>query len=252
MGALLVLLGLVGGMAVVLTGFLGPPGVARADTTPDNNDNPYFTLTMSPSATQNLVDGQAMPFTVTRTALGTSTGLEIAAVGTGWCASDVQLPVSQDPGDQGFDRWTTGFPLVNAATAGAPPLNCLDYVNSDLSSIVASGTSLPAIVPQPNTTTNVGGTAGDYPTVSGHASAEIGQGGQQPLPWNNISVDCLPSEPCTFAVAVWTENVLTPGQQNVYFLGVPATFLDSSAGLACNGPAPARSPARVPIVSASP
>ncbi len=70
MGALLVVLGLVGGLAVVLTGFLGPAGVARADTTPDNNDNPYFTLTMSPSATQNLVDGQAMPFTVTRTALG--------------------------------------------------------------------------------------------------------------------------------------------------------------------------------------
>ena len=103
MGALLVMLGLVGGLAVVLTGFLGPAGVARADTTPDNNDNPYFTLTMTPSATQNLVDGQAMPFTVTRTALGQSTGLEIAAVGTGWCASDVQLPVSQSPGNQNYD-----------------------------------------------------------------------------------------------------------------------------------------------------
>ena len=88
--------------------------------------------------------------------------------------------------------------------------------------------------------------------MSGQALAEIGQGGQQPIPFNNISVNCLPSEPCTFAVAVWTENVLTPGQRNVYFLGVPVTFLDSSAGLACNGPAPGRSPARVPIVSASP
>ncbi len=246
MGALLVMLGLVGGLAVVLTGFLSPAGVARADTTPDNNANPYFTLTMVPSASQNLVDGQAMPFTVTRTALGSSTGLEIAAVGTGWCASDVQLPVSQSPGSQNYNRWTTGFPLVNSSTPGSPPLNCLDYVNSDLSSIIASGTSLPAIVPQPNTTTNVAGTAGDYPTVSGQALAEIGQGGQQPLPFNNISVNCLPSEPCTFAVAVWTENVLTPGQENVYFLGVPATFLDASAGLACNGPAPGQ------IASASP
>lgn len=246
MGALLVILGLVGGLAVVLTGFLGPAGVARADTTPDNNENPYFTLTMSQSASQNLVDGQAMPFTVARTPLGTSTGLEIAAVGTGWCASDVQLPVSESPGNQGFNRWTSGFPLVNATTAGAPPLNCLDYVNSDLSSIISNGTSLPAIVPQPNTITNVAGTAGDYPTVSGQALAEIGQGGQQPLPFNNISVNCLPSEPCTFAVAVWTENVLNPGQQSVYFMGVPATFLDSSAGLACNGPAPGQ------IASASP
>ncbi len=72
MGALLVVLGLVGGLAVVLTGFLGPGGVARADTTPNNNANPYFTLSFaSPSATQNLVDGQAIPFTVTRTDLGT-------------------------------------------------------------------------------------------------------------------------------------------------------------------------------------
>jgi hypothetical protein len=245
MGALLVMLGLVGGLAVVLTGFLGPAGVARADTTPDNNDNPYFTLTMTPSATQNLVDGQAMPFTVTRTALGQSTGLEIAAVGTGWCASDVQLPVSQSPGNQSFDARTTGFPLVNSSTPGAPALNCLDYVNSDLSSIIANGTSLPAIVPQPNTVTNVAGTAGDYPTVSGQALAEVGQGGQQGVPFNGISVNCLPSDPCTFAVAVWTENVLTPGK-NVYFVGVPVTFLDSSAGLACNGPAPGQ------VASASP
>ena len=246
MGALLVLLGLVSGLAIVVTGFLGPAGVARADTTPDNNDNPYFTLTMSPSATQNLVDGQAMPFTVTRTALGESTGLEIAAVGTGWCASDVQLPVSESPGTQKFNARYTGFPLVESTTAGAPPLNCLDYVNSDLSAIIANGGALPAIVPQPNTVTNVAGTAGDYPTVSGQALAEVGEGGQQPLPFNNLSVSCLPSQPCTFALAVWTENVLTPGVDDVYFLGVPVTFLDSSAGLACDGPAPGQ------IASASP
>ena len=246
MGALLVMLGLVGGLAVVLTGFLGSADVARADTTPDNNDNPYFTLTMTPSATQNLVDGQAMPFTVTRTALGQSTGLEIAAVGTGWCASDVQLPVSQSPGNQPYYRLTTGFPPLNSATPGAPPLNCLDYVNSDLSSIIANGTSLPAIVPQPNTITNVAGTAGDYPTVSAQALAEVGQGGQQQGLFNGLSVNCLPSDPCTFAVAVWTENVLTPSQRNVYYLGVPVTFSDSSAGLACNGPAPGQ------VASASP
>src|SRR3984957_20322783 len=246
MGALLVMLGLVGGLAVVLSGFLGPAGVARADTTPDNNANPYFTLTMSPSATQGLVDGQAMPFTVTRTALGTSTGLEIAAVGTGWCASDVQLPVSQSPGNETFNSRITGFPLVNSSTPGAPALSCLDYVNSDLSAIIANGSAWPAIPPQPNTNTNVDGQPGDYPTVNGQALAEVGQGGQQPAPFNGISVPCLPSVPCTFAVAVWTENALTPGPLNVYYLGVPVTFLDSSAGLLCNGPAPGQ------IASASP
>ena len=234
MGALLVVLGLVAGLAVVLTGFLGPAGVARADTTPDNNANPYFTLTMSPSATQNLVDGQAMPFTVSRTPAGTSAGLEIAAVGTGWCASDVQLPVSES--GQTYIGKTTGFPPVNVP--GSPPLNCLDYVNSDLSAIIANGTSLPAIVPQPNA-------AGDYPTVSGQALAEVGQGGQQQRPFNNISVNCLPSVPCTFAVAVWTETAQNP-QPTVYFMGVPVTFLDSSAGLVCNGPATGQ------IASASP
>jgi hypothetical protein len=236
-GACLVAVGLAAGFVILLTGFPGHGGVARADTAPDNNNNPYFTLTVNPSATQNLADGQAIPFTVTRTALGTSSGLEIAAVGTGWCESDVQLPVSEDPGNQGFNTYTSGFPVVNATTPGAPPANCLDYVNSDLSSIVSNGSSLPAIAPRPNTNTNVAGTQGDYPTVSGQALAEVGQGGQQPLPFNGISVNCLPSQPCTFALAIWTENVLTPGQISVYFVGVPATFVDSSAGLACTSPA---------------
>jgi hypothetical protein len=227
----------VAGVVAALAGLAGPDGVARADTTPNNNDNPYFTLTMSASSTQNLADGQAMPFTVTRTALGTSAGLEIAAVGTGWCASDVQLPVSEDPGNQTFNSLTTGFPLVNATSPGAPPENCLDYVNSDLSAIVSNGSSLPTIAPQPNTVTNIAGTQGDYPTVSSQALAEVGQGGEQPVPFNGISVNCMPSQPCTFALAVWTENVLTPGQNAVYFLGVPVTFVASSAGLACSSPA---------------
>jgi hypothetical protein len=236
-GVCLVAVGLAAGLVVLLTGFPGHGGIARADTTPDNNNNPYFTLTVNPSSSQNLADGQAIPFTVTRTALGTSSGLEIAAVGTGWCASDVQLPVSEDPGFQNFNALTTGFPVVNATTPGAPPANCLDYVNSDLSAIVANGSGAPAIAPRPNTSTNVGGTQGDYPTVSGQALAEVGQGGQQPPPFNGISVNCLPSQPCTFALAIWTENVLMPGQKGVYFVGVPVSFVDSSAGLACTSPA---------------
>jgi hypothetical protein len=237
-GGLLVVLALAGGLTIALTGFPGRPSVARADTTPDNNANPYFTLSTDPAATQNLVDGQAIPFTVTRTDLGTSTGLEIAAVGAGWCQSDVQLPVSEDPGNQSFNALTAGFPVVNATTPGAPPANCLDYVNSDLSAIVANGSSLPTIAPQPNTTINVAGGAGDYPTVSGQTLAEVGQGGQQPVPFNGISVNCLPSEPCTLALAIWTVNVEAPGQSSVYFVGVPVSFQSSSAGLACNGPAP--------------
>ena len=236
-GACLVAVGLAAGLAVLLTGFPGHSGIAHADTTPDNNNNPYFTLTVNPSDTQNLADGQAIPFTVTRTALGTSSGLEIAAVGTGWCASDVQLPISEDPGTESFNSLTTGFPAVAATTAGAPSANCLDYVNSDLSTIVSNGSGLPAIAPRPNTNTNVAGTPGDYPTVSGQALAEIGQGGQQRAPFNGLSVNCLPSQPCTFAVAIWTENVLTPGQIVVYFAGVPASFVASSAGLACTSPA---------------
>ncbi|HEX4126560.1 MAG TPA: hypothetical protein VHX67_03175 [Acidimicrobiales bacterium] len=232
------MLALAGGLVLALTGFSGRIDVARADTAPDNNANPYFSLSVDPAATQNLVDGQAIPFTVTRTDLGTSTGLEIAAVGTGWCQSDVQLPISEDPGNQSFNSLTTGFPVVNATTPGAPPANCLDYVNSDLSGIVSNGSSLPTIAPQPNSTINAAGGEGDYPTVSGQTLAEVGQGGQQPLPFNGISVNCLPSAPCTLALAVWTVNVMVPGQNSVYFLGVPVSFQSSSAGLACNGPAP--------------
>jgi hypothetical protein len=237
-GGLLVVLALAGGLVVVLTGFPGHVGVARADTTPNNNANPYFTLSVDPAATQNLVDGQAIPFTVSRTDLGTSTGLEIAAVGTGWCQADVQLPVSEDPGSQSFNALTTGFPVVNATTPGAPPANCLDYVNGDLSAVVSNGSSVPTIAPPPNSTVNVAGGAGDYPEVSGQTLAEVGQGQQLSGPFNGISVNCLPSEPCTLALAIWTENVKVPGQTSVYFVGVPVTFQTSSAGLACNGPAP--------------
>ena len=237
-GGFLVVLALAGGLVVALTGFPGHVRVARADTPPNNDANPYFTLNINPAATQNLVDGQAIPFTVTRTDLGTSTGLEIAAVGTGWCQSDVQLPVSEDPGNQSFNSLTTGFPLVNATTPGAPPASCLDFVNADLSAIVSNGSSLPAIAPPPNSTINIAGGAGDYPTTSGQALAEVGQGGQQAVPFNGISVNCLPSEPCTLALAVWTENVKVPGQTSVYFLGVPVTFQGSSAASACDGPAP--------------
>jgi hypothetical protein len=227
-GVFVVASGFAIGLVVAMTGLPGDR-VARADTTPNNNNNPYFTLTVNPSDAQNLSDGQAIPFTVSRTALGTSAGLEIAAAGIGWCASNVQLPVSQDPGNNGFLSFPTGFPLVNATSPGAPPENCLDTVNSDIG-------SLPTIAPTPNTTTNIAGTQGDYPTVSGQGLAEVGQGGEQQA-FPGISVNCLPSQPCTFAVAVWTENVLTPGQVEIYFVGVPVTFVNASAGLACSGPA---------------
>jgi hypothetical protein len=237
-GGFLIVLALSGGLVVALTGFPGRPSSARADTTPNNNANPFFTLNVDPAATQNLVDGQAIPFTVTRTDLGTSTGLEIAAVGTGWCQSDVQLPVSENPGNQSFNALTSGFPVVNATTPGAPPANCLDYVNSDLSAIVANGSALPTIAPQQNSTINIAGGAGDYPTAGGRSLAEVGQGGQQLAPFNGISVSCLPGGSCTLALAVWTVNVKVPGQNLVYFLGVPVSLQSSSAGLACNGPAP--------------
>jgi hypothetical protein len=233
-GAFVVAFGLAVGLVVALSGLPGSSGVARADTTPNNNNNPYFTLTVNPSDTQNLVDGQAIPFTVTRTALGTSTGLEIAAAGTGWCASDVQLPVSEIPGPPNFNNLITHFPLTS--TPGVGTDNCLDFVNADLSSVVSNGSALPTIAPVPNTTTNIAGTPGDYPTVSGEALAEVGQGGQQQR-FPGVSVNCLPSQPCTFAVAIWTENVLSPGQSEVYFVGVPVTFVDSSAGLVCSSPA---------------
>ena len=247
MGALLVMLGLVGGMAVVLTGFLGPAGVARADTTPDNNDNPYFTLTMSQSATQNLVDGQAMPFTVTRTALGNEhrvgdrrRGYRVVRIRR----PASRLPESRQPELQLEDHRVSPGKCRHCRSA-SPELSRLRQLRFERHTRqrhVVAGHRPPA-EHHPNI---AGKPAGDYPTVSGQALAEIGQGGQQPIPFNNISVNCLPSEPCTFAVAVWTENVLTPGQHNVYFLGVPVTFLDSSAGLACNGPAPGQ------IASASP
>ena len=142
-------------MAIVLTGFLGSAGVARANTTPDNNDNPFFTLTMNESATQNLVTPTPCRSPSRVPSQGTAAGLEIAAVGTGWCASDVQLPVSETPSQSFTSFVPTGFPPVQATTPGASAPNCLEYVNSDLSAVVADGSSLPTIAPQPNTNPNI-------------------------------------------------------------------------------------------------
>ena len=133
-------------------------------------------------------------------------------------ASDVQLPVSQAQ----VTRTRLQAPRVSRGqlhTPGSPPLNCLDYVNSDLAAIIASGERAghcPPAEHQPN----VAGTAGDYPTVSGQALAEVGQGGQQPIPFNNFRSTAYPVSRARSPLPSG-RRMCSLQVRNIYFVGVP-------------------------------
>ena len=220
---------IVGALIVTVTGFSGRSAVARAAVSHDNNSNPYFTLSVPSGSTQSVSDGQAIPFTVTRTPQATTDGLEIAALGFGWCQQDVQLPTLEDGTLQNFGALLTGFPIVQGPQSN---LNCLDTVNGDLSYLTAP---LPTIAPSQNALPNIAGGTGDYPSAKGIALAQVGTGTGPPGEFQGLTVTCDVNDPCTLGVAIWTKNVLQPTQDNIYFVGVPVTFQAQTATAACNG-----------------
>ena len=164
----------------------------------------------------------------------------------------IRRPASRlrESSSQSFTSFVpTGFPPVQATTPGASAPNCLEYVNSDLSAVVANGSALPTIAPQPNTTrTSLDKPGGDYPTVSGQALAEIGQGGQQTAPGFQQPFGQLPAQSAVHVRRCRLDGECAHSEVGPTSIswGCTATFLDPSAGLVCNGPAPGQ------IASASP
>ena len=152
--------------------------------------------------------------------------------------SDVQLPVSEDPGNQSFNALTTGFPVVNATTPGAPPdeLPRLRQLGSERHRrqrcVLAD--HCPTAEHQHQRRRYAGRLPhGERPDPGrgrpGGAAARAVQ--------RNIGQ--LPAQHALhLGLGGLDGQRPMPGQKTVYFVGVPVTFQTSSAGLACNGPAP--------------
>jgi hypothetical protein len=228
-------------VTTVSTGLPGHLSAAHADSPSGMSSDGDFTLSVS-SPVQNVTNGQALQFTVTRTAAGRAAGLEIKAAITGWCQPSVPLPVTEPAsvaGDLGSLFGTGLFPYVQAPQDPRGAYACLGNVNAN------SPVPLTAISPAVNTTPNVDNLPGDYPTVSGTALAETGSplfatpseiaAGNKGTPFN-----CDATDPCTFAVAVYASNANDPQHTETvtHVLGVPVTFLPDSLSASCGGNAP--------------
>jgi hypothetical protein len=230
-------------VTAVSTGLPGHLSAAHADSPSGMSSDADFTLSVS-SPVQNVTNGQALQFTVTRTAAGRAAGLEIKAAITGWCQPSVPLPVTEPAsvaGDLGSLSGTGLFPFVQAPQDPRGAYACLGNVNNDFA------IPLTAISPAVNTTPNVGGFPGDYPTVSGTALAETGTSAfatpseiAAGLPASNgTPFKCDSTDPCTFAVAVYASTASDPTTQIVtHVLGVPVTYLPDSLNSSCGGAAP--------------
>ncbi|HVX21132.1 MAG TPA: hypothetical protein VHB02_07280 [Acidimicrobiales bacterium] len=171
-----------------------------------------FALSVTP--TQNLVDGQSMTVTVTRTAAGTAAGLQLFEVAIGWCARGTSLPSALPPGTTP-GRWN--FPVLS----GRLCTTATHRLNSDL---------LPStpISPLPNTT-------GDYPTVAAAVAAQ--SSGGTPVRFGKLVCDA--ADPCTFAVAVWAKTRALRTAAGIYLLSTPVTYLTTAGAVAgCGGAAP--------------
>jgi hypothetical protein len=244
LGALLLIAVAVTTMSTtVVTGLPGHASAAQAESPPGMSSDADFTLSVS-SPVQNVTNGQALQFTVTRTAAGTAAGLEIKAAITGWCLPSAALPVTEPAQVAGNLNSLFGsgdFPFVQAPQDPRGEYPCLGNVNNGFPP------PLTWISPAVNATPNVKNVAGDYPTVSGTALAETGTStfatpseiAAGPPASNGTPFNCDSTDPCTFAVAVYASDASDPRTATfTHVLGVPVTFLPDSLNSSCGGSAP--------------
>lgn len=210
----LVLVGTTGALAI---------GVATAGSISAPPANPGTTyLTFSVTPTQDLVTGEAMTITVSRTDAGTSAGVEIHKVGYAWCAPGTvpppPLPISD--GLATSPAFPTNVPRTVVCTTNYHQLSSApEPVNS--------------ISPPTDAT-------GNYPSVSGTTFAQTS--GDATLAHGQLACDA--TNPCTFALAVYVEfktpaTVTTKSLQTgaIYFLQTRVTFRAATADLSCGGAA---------------
>lgn len=199
---------------MLVVGLVSVANLTLAATAASGANVPYFTLTVTPS--HDLVDGEAMTVTVTRTAAGAAAGLQINSIGTGWCTTGFQvppeLPASFYPNTYSALPQITG-PNAHCTTHTHP-------LNGDL-------TALSAISPPYNP-------SGTYPTVTGTVDAE--SSGGTTLWTGSFTLVCDAAHPCTFVVAVFTDK--TSVRATTKFLSLPVTYLPSTFSADCGGAAP--------------
>jgi len=193
-------------LVAIVVGTWSFTGPARAQTAPT------FTLSVTP--TQDLTNGQSMTVTVTRTAAGTSQGLQMKALSTGWCTADVQLPPNPTPWNP-----TTFSALPPPAHKG---VHCTTGTHP-LSDTYRSQTQYSPLV----------NSSGDYSTLSATIPAESSGGSTLATGFTLI---CDSGHPCTFVVLVSVYKTGTT--QPAVYLTVPVTYAPPSIDAACGGAAP--------------
>lgn len=212
-GAVMTLAALAGTAATLMGLVLEP--VAGATTAH------YFSLSVTP--TQNVVDGQSMTVTVTRTTEGTAANLEITSIETGWCtvAAATVLSTRVVPNL----RRPTTFTSSHLPTLNGLPVHCTTRTHS-----LNSDTQAVSVIAPPENTT------GDYPTVTGSVIAEstedakVGQ-------YTTFTLTCDAGNPCAFVVAVFT-HTSTGAAGPAVLLATRVTYLAPSIASACGGAAP--------------
>jgi hypothetical protein len=202
---------LVAGTATFLFESAAAPSKAEAATTP------YLTASVTPG--QDLVTGQRMTLTVSRTSAGTTAGVQITKVVPGWCAGGTDLPTVIT--SQGVSAGTN-FPPTGEHTV------CTTPIHPTLSS-----NALPQLsVISPTTRT--------AQSVTGKTFAQVSDG--RKMTYGTLACDA--GHPCTFAMAVYvqfkTPSTIRPVDLQggaIYFLQIPVTFLPTTVNASCGGAA---------------
>lgn len=189
-------------------GALESPGPGGQST------SPYFTFSVTP--TQDLVDGERMTVTVTRTQVGTAAGIEILRVEPGWCAAGTQLPTSISAAPYGpGTNFPTGLGKTVLCTTDTFPLNGDPQPISTISPPVKA--------------------TGNYTSVSGLTFAQSSEGTK--VRWGTLACDA--TSPCTFVLAVYAKvDTTLDSTRAIYFLKVPVTYQATVVESACGGAAP--------------
>ena len=181
---------------------------------------PYFTVAVTP--TQDLVDGQKLSITVTRTAAGTATALEIHQVAIAWCAPHTELrhTTTDSLSSRGQNSvHSTALPGTAACSSSTFPLN--------------GDPLLFTTVSPPEKPT------GTYPSLTTTVQAQSTRGTTVD---HGLPLACDATSPCTLAVAVQatvkatvvttTSNTTVHG---TYFFMTPVTYAPTTIAESCGG-----------------
>lgn len=161
-----------------------------------------YTAVVGPA--RDVVDGQTVNLTVTRTELG----LQLSQVYWAWCDGGLSIPPVQDA--------PAGTNILIGSQSGEFGSSCTD---SALSGAAPNGSDVIAAPYNGNK---------DYPSVSGSVVAQVGSTQQ-----SGTNVTCGPNNPCELGLSVEVPSLTL---STYYNFSVPVTYTTVNA-LGCTGPA---------------